>query len=112
MKQHLLAAMITKQELESYQPDPITLGDSYVITVLAQDKSTDKLQIAVEADNQGEINEFMSDFPDAEIMEGDATPENHENWRMLAYSGETKGETSPLVVFKRGREKDNKRKQQ
>jgi hypothetical protein len=103
-----LTAIITKQDLQEYKPDPTTIGvNDFVLTVLAQHKFTDQLQVLVESENQGEVNKFKSDFPDAIILTGDGTPENHEEWRMLLYPTETKGETSPLSVFRRGRTKES-----
>jgi len=85
--------------------DPTEVSPPYIVNVLAKHNATERIQVLVEARTNGGLNQFRQDFPNAGIMVGDGTPDNHDEWRMLAFSREVQGSTSPVEIFKRAHKK-------
>lgn len=68
----------------------------YQKSELAINVRTGEVQVYVTAENNGGLQEFKKDYPDAVIRE-DATLDNPDDWRVLAFPMETMpDESTPL----------------
>ena len=99
--------MVAIIELTDLQPsDPANDNPDYLVNVLAKHPATNRVEVLVLAKNPGGIAQFRADFPNAGEVIGDGTPDDHDDWTMLAFSREVQNSTSPVEVFMRSREKD------
>lgn len=96
-----LSAIINLSDLKP--TDPVDLTPKYKLTILAIHDATKRVQVLVEARNNNGLNQFKLDFPQAGLMAGDGTPDNHDEWRMIAFPRNVEGDTSPVKIFNRAR---------
>jgi len=99
-----LVAIINLTDLRPV--DPMIDDPAYVINVLAKHVATGRIEVIVIAKDDAGLLQFQQDFPTAGILVGDGTPDNHDEWQMLAFPKEVHDSTSPLEIFNRGRERE------
>jgi len=90
-------------KLSALRPtDPMASNPPYITHVLAMHRATNRVQLFIEAKNQQGINKFLQDYPNAGVIQGDGTPDNHDEWEQLAFPTQVNNSTSPVEIFKRG----------
>lgn len=86
----------------------VMTGIPYIKSELAVNERTGKVQVYVMADNNGGLQAFQQDYPNAEIK-SDATIEDSDDWRVIAFPTEAMpDESTPLDNFYQGTVKENK----
>lgn len=103
MGQHGLIAIMSMDEVP-VQPQNIS-NMTYSKSSLAINEFDRLVQVYVTADNNSGLNDFLDDYPNAEVQEDMEL--DLEKWKLLAFPSEVADNLTPLEIFFKGRIKEN-----
>lgn len=104
LKDKSLVALIGLYDQPVNGLDP--MNPDYVMSQLAVNEALNLVQVYVEADNNGGLNKFKSNYP-THVIKPDGVLDNAENWEVLAFPSETMvDESTPLDNFYQARGKE------